>query len=718
VGRGSRGRSVVPWRLAAGVTVLALALTGCSDSGSDGATDTTTTVRAPDGRPMADADAATLAKAVDDAGSCDVLDSASCLLPFPSSHFTSGSGKDLHVELPTGQLANDKGTTFDPTAWNRNDGFSPVTPILTSVPGVDPEASSLPPIGDIGRSMDKGSGSVLVDLDTGERLAHWAELDAGAPDDAHRLLIIRPAKALPEGHRIAVGLVGLKDSSGKAIEPSLAFRAYRDALTTEIDGIEQRRDEMDGVLAALAKVGVDRKALTLAWDFPVASQENLSGPMVHMRDTAFDQLGEAAPTFTVDEVQTAELQPGIARLVRGTFQVPSFLTGAGEPGSTLQRGDDGKPALSGSSISAAYSCQVPQVAIDEGKGSARPVVYGHGLLGSHTEVENSQVAKIASTNNMIYCATDWIGMSREDLGNAVTILGDISKFPSLADRSQQGILDALFLARLMIHDKGFGSDAAFQAADGSSLIDGTEAYYDGNSQGAIIGGAATAVATDWKHAVLGVPGMNYSLLLNRSVDFDKYFAVLDAAYPDRVEQQIIYGVLQMLWDRGETSGYAQHITTDPLPGTPEHKVILDVAFGDHQVAQVAAEVEARTIGARLRTPALADGRHPDAKPFFGLEPIEKYPFDGSALIYWDAGTLPPPETNTTPQTGAAWDQACGALSEDQADNDAKCADSHEDPRRQPGSIRQKDSFFRPDGKIIDACDGKPCVATPRFQLDY
>jgi hypothetical protein len=174
----------------------------------------------------------------------------------------------------------------------------------------------------------------------------------------------------------------------------------------------------------------------------------------------------------------------------------------------------------------------------------------------------------------------------------------------------------------------------------------------------------------------------------------------------------------MLWDRAETSGYAQHITEDPLPGTPKHQVVLDVALGDHQVAEVSAEVEARTIGAKLRTPALAKGRHPDAKPFFGLKPIEKYPFDGSALVYWDSGTLPPPETNSTPQTGPAWEQACGGLTEDQADHDAKCADPHEDPRRQPGSIAQKDSFFRPDGRIIDPCDGKPCVATPRFQLDY
>ncbi len=714
---GAKRRRVV----VAGVLTGALLLAGCSDKddSSDDVVSTTVKDTAPEPTPISAEDAATLTAAIETNPGCDVLDTTSCLLPFPSSRFTTGKGADLRIDLPTGQLANTSRVTLDPTEWNRNDGFSPVTPILTMVPGVDPVGSDLAPIGDIGRSVDPGSGSVLLDLDTGERLAHWAELDAGAPDDSQRLLIIRPAQALPEGHRIAVGLVGLVDASGADIEPTVGFKAYRDNLTTEIDEIEARRADMEAVFDGLAAAGVERSDLTAAWDFPVATAADVTGRLVAVRDAAFDKLGDGAPAFSIDEVQTTELEPGIVRLVRGTMKVPSFLTGDGGPGSTFHyEGDGDLPAPSGPDLDATFSCQVPQSALDAGAGRARAVVYGHGLLGSHTEVENSQVAKIASTNAMIYCATDWIGMSKDDIGNAVTLLGDISKFPSLPDRSQQGILHALYLARLMIHADGLSSDPAFQTDGGEALIDGGEAYYDGNSQGGIIGGAATAVATDWTKAVLGVPGMNYSTLLNRSVDFDKYFVVLDAAYPARIDQQIIYGVLQMLWDRAETSGYAQHITKDPLPGTPEHDVLLHVAFGDHQVAQVAAEVEARTIGARLRTPALADGRHPDEKPFYGLEPIEKYPFDGSALVYWDSGTLPPPSENRTPTTGPAWEARCGTLTEDEADNDRECADPHEDPRRAPGSIAQKDAFFRPDGKVIDPCDGAPCTAPNRFTLDY
>lgn len=42
--------------------------------------------------------------------------------------------------------------------------------------------------------------------------------------------------------------------------------------------------------------------------------------------------------------------------------------------------------------------------------------------------------------------------------------------------------------------------------------------------------------------------------------------------------------------------------------TDHHRVLLHIGYGDHQVANAAADVEARTVGARLLTPALAAGR--------------------------------------------------------------------------------------------------------------
>ena len=51
------------------------------------------------------------------------------------------------------------------------------------------------------------------------------------------------------------------------------------------------------------------------------------------------------------------------------------------------------------------------------------------------------------------------------------------------------------------------------------MIDTSAVFYDGNSQGGIFGGTVMSIAQDITRGVLGVPGMNYSLLLTRSSDF-------------------------------------------------------------------------------------------------------------------------------------------------------------------------------------------------------
>jgi hypothetical protein len=108
--------------------------------------------------------------------------------------------------------------------------------------------------------------------------------------------------------------------------------------------------------------------------------------------------------------------------------------------------------------------------------------------------------------------------------------------------------------------------------------------------------------------------MNYSTLLQRSVDFDEFAPILETAYPNEIERQLIFSLIQMLWDRAEANGYAHHMTDDPLPETPAHKVLLNMAYGDHQVTNWATAVEARTIGARIRTPALDPGRSNEELP--------------------------------------------------------------------------------------------------------
>jgi hypothetical protein len=183
-------------------------------------------------------------------------------------------------------------------------------------------------------------------------------------------------------------------------------------------------------------------------------------------------------------------------------------------------------------------------------------------------------------------------------------------------------------------------------------------------------------------------------LLQRSSDWATYSAILDPAYPDELDRMTWFSVVQMLWDRAEADGYAEHLTDDPYPGTPRHQVLYDVAFGDHQVANVTAEVAARTVGARILLPGLYPNRSPDVVPFWGITPISFLPWNGSAIVYWDSLNPAPPLGNVAP------------------DEAHYGADPHEFPRRSPLAQQQKSEFLRPGGALIDVCNGLPCIAPP------
>jgi hypothetical protein len=323
--------------------------------------------------------------------------------------------------------------------------------------------------------------------------------------------------------------------------------------------------------------------------------------------------------------------------------------------------------------------------------ASHPALYGHGLLGSRDEDNGGSTQRLRE-RGFSPCAVDWWGLSFSDLPQVALGLVDLSHFGPMVDRMQQGFLNFLVLGRALAHPNGLATNPAFRSATGRPLIRTGELFYDGNSQGGIMGGALTALSPDLRRAKLGVPGMAYSLLLNRSVDWeDKYAVVFEAAYPNVVDRQIAFGLIQMLWDRGEAAGYAQHMTSDPLPNTPPHEVMLQVAFADHQVSNVTAEIEARTIGAALKTPALASGLHWSANPAFGLSTVSgNRTHVGSVLVYWFAektGLLTPPNGNVPSTSGS---------------------DPHGAPRSY-GPAADQVARFLLTGDLIDVCGGGPCV---------
>jgi hypothetical protein len=685
---------------------------------------------------------------------CDFLDTSVCLYPFPNDYYTvddasSDTGKRIDFDAAS-MPKNANGVPIDPTDYNRADGFSPGQPIVIKIPGLENQdefdANGLVPVNDVAAYADADQKVVVINADTGERQPIFAEVDANAAEDADRVLYIRPAVNFDEGGHYIVALRDLVGPNGKPLQPGLAFRAYRDRLLTDKSVLESRRGHMEDLFSTLQGAGIERAGLYAAWDFTVASADNIAGRVLAMRDDAFAKLGDtnlsdltvqgSSPTFDVPDDGVTNFAPcsagadpnvcetgeddRILRQVRGTVTVPCYLNQDGcPPGSQFAYDgpNDLTPNFNSSyTMDAPFTCVIPRSV--EAGGTvhpARPSLYGHGLLGSREEVTNGSggnIKQLANDHNFVFCAVNWAGFAEEDQFEGVLhSLTNMSNFPQVADRVQQGFINFLYLGRAMIHSSGFGSDPAFEVdPDGpggnapQSVIGGTRLFYDGNSQGGILGGALTALAPDFNRAALGVPGMNYSTLLQRSSDFIDYSPVLYGSYPSELERPLVFSLVQMLWDRAEADGFAEHMTTDPYPNTPPHQVLMHVAYGDHQVANITAEIEARTIGARAYQPALDPGRHWDANPLWGIAPIGSFPYAGSAFVYWDGGpagfdgtinfgTDSPPNENVPPP-----------------EIDGVQEDPHSYPRRDLQAQQQKSDFLQVNGFIGPCADDGPCYS--------
>jgi len=629
-----------------------------------------------------------------------------------------------------------------------------------------------------------------------------------APDepgvDPGPALMIRPMINLTEGHRYIVALRNLKDSSGNDLMALPEFQVCRDSVPSLIPQVTARCAALDQAFVDLDNHGVNRSELFLAWDFTAISRDNMVERMIHIRDDALlNDLNDTtpsdgvvngdAPNFEITSFE--DLNGGnIARRVRGRIAVPCYLDTANcapggkffyQPGPGGPNGDDLPDRQTPLSVQqTAFVCNIPRVAFNNvadatstvGVTTVRPSLYGHGLLGSRNESNSGNILSMAQNQQMMFCATDWYGMASGelnpsssgydsqvdippggDIGNVGSILVDMSNFGTLVDRVQQGMLAFIYLGRAMIHPDGFSANAAFQDANGTSVIDTRELFYDGNSQGGIIGGPLVAVSPDIRAGVLGVPGQSYSMLLRRSVDFDQYAAFFYSSYRSSLDQTFILSLIQMLWDRSESSGYMHYLRAgNHLDAGVPKRVILHPAFGDHQVTVWTADQMARTIGAKVHCPAIVTGsspageqitpavlsgvhpdvdaeavkfeaesgtglthprrRHPDDIPYFGLECIDysdngNNGHNGNALIVWDRGpltndrndgTTSPPTDNTPPRPELGYG-----------------GDPHSDPRNDSESQRQKGNFLRTlnpstgDGLVINVCGNEPC-ATREF----
>ncbi|MDI1435087.1 hypothetical protein [Polyangium sorediatum] len=571
---------------------------------------------------------------------CDPLVPTQCGYPFPSNVWLTDdtskpTGKRVAFGAATLPVAAGRGP-MDPEWWASSDGFSPGQPALTHLPGAT--ITGLPTQDSIELSLSDASPTVILDAETGERVPHFSELDRSlvAEADEERAFLVRPVVRLADARRYIVAIRNVVDTSGKPIAASPAFQALRDGAASCDPSVEARRGLYDDIFARLEKAGISRKDLQIAWDFTTASRENNTAALVAMRDDALMKVGAEGPEYTLTSTEefTEAENPRIWKRLVGMMKVPLYLEAPG-PGSSLVRGDDGLPKQNGFA-EYEFVVHVPHAA-KQGQKLAL-IQNGHGLLGSKFEGGDGYLGELANRHGYVAFSVDLVGMASEDVPSITdALVTDAGGFRKSVDRQHQGILNSLLAMRMM--SGRFVNEPLLQV-NGESVIDPTQRFYRGDSQGGIFGTTYMALSTDVTRGLLSVPGMPYTMLLDRSTDFAPFFLFLKGAYGTGRNIQLVEGLMQMLWDRTEPSGYAPYIRENMLPGTPAHDLLIHVAIGDYQVTPLGAHILARAVGAKNLTPV--------NRTIWGVDEAPA-PLSGAAIVEYDFGLPEAPKTNTPPK---------------------------------------------------------------------
>jgi hypothetical protein len=600
---------------------------------------------------------------------CDPLVPEVCLFPWPSNVYTVAD-----PSLPTGRRlalsqaampTNNNGTRANPRPWNRLDGFASGLALMAYLPGASDTGFATPIT--IERSLEADSPTIVLDAETGERVAHWAELDRSHAQDDRRALMIRPVTRLKDGHRYIVALRGVVDGGGATLAAGAEFAALRDGNPSAEPSIEARRPLYADIFARLETAGVARSELQLAWDFSTQSLERNTADLLAMRDDALADVDGVTTHYEITRAENDWNTDNIAFRIFMNVQTPLYLT-IDNVGGTLARDAEGRVVRNGSK-NYEVELTIPNSALTT---PAALLAYGHGLFGGKGELESGHLRSFGNEYGYALFGTDMIGMAGADsipIGLMIAN-GDFERFESTVDRLQQGMLNALYAMRVMAQE-------VTQDPTYGQYLDADRRHYLGISQGGIFGGTYMALSTDVTRGCLGVPGQPYNLLLNRSVDFATFFTIINANYGDVMDRQILLALAQMLWERVSPQGWTHHITDNPLPGTPSHDVLIRAAVGDHQVTNFGAHIMARAVGAPLLDQGVRD--------VFGLTTVMGSNA-GSTYVEYDFG-LPPDPLANVPQEA--------------------CDDPHGKLRQLPEARDQLDEFLR-TGTVRNTCMNGVC----------
>ena len=624
-------------------------------------------------------DPPTLVEVPNTAG-CDNLNPIHCMLPFPSDAFlvedsTTVTGLRVNYAestLPESDFLSSQGEVAKIESLNLNDGMSPSTQIMTAfttVPNLNPVHVATQHT--IALSLRDESPTVLMNLDTGEKVAHWVEIDARADDDNATILFIRTLEQLEPNTPYGVGIANFGDARFGGmdweVEPSLALQSILSGpyashvscdgcgllppTVTDAPDVENRRNSTLDLLRTFARNNWGMETgdgswwqdnVKAAWQFHTASLDSIIGPTLSMRADALDRLGDGGIGCTVENVDDDWIDDTEAdfRRITGTYTVPQYLEWQNPP-SKISTDANGTPQFV-EYAEIPFTLVIPKILADNNE-SGPLVVWGHGFLGNGNGAISSAAIGWMQEYEVAMIGTAISGWSSSDLDTIFMGLANVSYFEHQSDRLQQMLVNQMALARTF---KGVCSDITQLYNNGTNLVNSSDVHYMGYSLGGIYGASITAFSPDIDRAALWVGGSGFSTFIERSTNYATFsdgFKLPDH-YPQRNDRALLIAVCQHMWDATDAETWLRFAESGYGDEIQPFNVLSTISINDAQVPGLSADRSARTAGMPLLNGSM---RTP-----YGID-VADGPITGSAIVYWDGGYDAMPDTNAAPPIGDA-----------------------------------------------------------------
>jgi hypothetical protein len=532
--------------------------------------------------------------------SCDPIDPARCLLPFPSSAFMREDPDSLTGRRVAIEDASLPGDGTDEAGFiNLADGFSRISPLATMIEGgVDPALTA----GRVHGPAHEASPVHLINAEPGHpeygtEIPVWLEVVdddlAGSAD----LLLAFPTRPMAEGAEYLVVVTNaLKDESGV---PVRADRMAEVALGQVEAATQEERviaghhaparallDELDSIAA---------QDVVRLWDFSTRTTENVTRRLDSMMADAVGAMSTVEVellTFTLRE------DPAIAGIIKGELHgVPNFL----DANRRFVYDSDGLPEVQGERTTT-FRITLPAAGFDGVGTDYRVALYGHGTGG---DVNDSSFDSNIAGEGVAKVNLEFHGWTGEDL---IFTFGDLLTLMRGSEQSTsqllQAVVDGYALLKALEGELGVQLRADTLAGDpnpvaGTGPITEDPAWV-GGSLGGTMGAIIAAAYPEIDKAILNVPAGAWTHLVADSYMYTAALrGFLAGSYGSEIDARFAMALMQTSWDDVDGAAWADRSRADGV------KLLLQQSMGDPVVPNqgtdfLAAALEARLVGPPLR----------------------------------------------------------------------------------------------------------------------